>query len=75
MTIFPYVNIRVFSENNQTMIKHKNLIYLSNLKFNYCMCWIVVHVPIHNNTDSVSPNITLCNTCECFPSKSCIAHG
>ena len=35
MSIFRHGNIREFSRNNQTTIKYKNLICLSNFPFNY----------------------------------------
>ena len=67
MTMFSYKNIGGFPENNQTMIKYKNVICLSYnstitvincncyklLTYNLIISWIVVHVPAHNTSASV----------------------
>ena len=71
MTMFSHGNIGGFMGNNQTIIKYKNFICLSNLQFNYMSdcgsCLSTQHLCF-----GVTGHCTLCNTHECFCDKSCI---
>ena len=71
MTMFSYGG---FPGNNQTVIKYKNFVCLSNLQFNYmwdrCIC-----PSTQSLCFGVTGHCTLCNTHECFLAKYCIPFG
>ena len=72
--MFPCGKIGGFSRNNQTMIKCKNFVCLSNLQFNYLLgrgtC-----PSTQSLCFSATKHNALCNAHECFCCKSCIALG